>query len=123
MLFRSLICVREDHTADGEPENTLVAVRFDATVEVLAEGRGFYAAPRVSSGGPHIAWIQWQHPNMPWDATRLLVREWGPEGPRGPARGVVGGEGVSIFQPGFSPGWFFWVPLFIKFPCVQVLTG
>ena len=25
-----LICVREDHTADGEPKNTLVAVRLTA---------------------------------------------------------------------------------------------
>ena len=97
-----LICVREDHTADGEPENTLVAVRFDGSVEVLAEGRDFYAAPRVSSGGPHIAWIQWQHPNMPWDETELVIAKVDESGAVIASEHVAGGDNVAIFQPEFA---------------------
>ncbi|MEC8135562.1 MAG: S9 family peptidase, partial [Pseudomonadota bacterium] len=97
-----LICVREDHTADGEPENTLVAVRFDGSIEVLAEGRDFYAAPRVSSGGPHIAWIQWQHPNMPWDETELVIAKVDESGAVIASEHVAGGDNVAIFQPEFA---------------------
>ena len=97
-----LICVREDHTADGEPENTLVAVGFDGSVEFLAEGRDFYAAPRVSSGGPHIAWIQWQHPNMPWDETELVIAKVDESGAVIASEHVAGGDNVAIFQPEFA---------------------
>lgn len=72
------VCVREDHhvlSDVGEPTNELVAVATEpgAKVEVLATGADFYMAPRVSPDGRWMSWIQWDHPNMPWDATELLV--------------------------------------------------
>ncbi len=70
------VCVRERH-GDGEPVNEIVAVATDGSlrVEVIASGADFYAAPRVSPDGRSIVWIQWMHPNMPWDATELWVAE------------------------------------------------
>ena len=77
---RWVVCVRERHPADGsEPVNEIVAIVADPGDAALAEpvvlvgGRDFVAAPRVSRDSKQLAWIAWDHPNMPWDATELWV--------------------------------------------------
>src|SRR5262249_19360225 len=62
------IGVREDHTVDGEPVNAIVAVDFGGSSgpgHVLASGHDFYASPRLSPDGRWLAWLAWDHPNMP----------------------------------------------------------
>ncbi len=100
-----LLCVREDHTAGGRyPENMLVALDLaGGGSRVLAAGSDFYASPRLSPDGSRLAWLQWNHPNMPWDGTELWVAEVRPDGSLGPARRVAGGPEESIFQPAWSP--------------------
>tara|TARA_R110001592_G_scaffold363393_2_gene687374 strand:+ start:34129 stop:36090 length:1962 start_codon:yes stop_codon:yes gene_type:complete len=68
-----LLCVREDHRLDGEPQNTLVAVPMEGVSEgeVLFADSDFVSAPSVSRDGDRIAFTSWQHPNMPWDNTTL----------------------------------------------------
>eukprot|EP00526_Cylindrotheca_closterium_P007549 CAMPEP_0113605184 /NCGR_PEP_ID=MMETSP0017_2-20120614/2190_1 /TAXON_ID=2856 /ORGANISM="Cylindrotheca closterium" /LENGTH=694 /DNA_ID=CAMNT_0000513653 /DNA_START=157 /DNA_END=2241 /DNA_ORIENTATION=+ /assembly_acc=CAM_ASM_000147 len=75
-----IFCVREDHLEDGkatpqEVVNEVVSVKLDGSMEmkVLATGNDFYAAPRLSPDGAKLAYITWNHPNMPWDATELRV--------------------------------------------------
>ena len=72
---RHLFCVREDHTGGGEPKNTIVML--DTTTggagKVLFEGSDFVAFPRSSPDGRRLAWIAWNHPDMPWDTTTLYV--------------------------------------------------
>jgi hypothetical protein len=69
------IGVREDHTASGQPANTLVAVDLaqpgSSPGEVLAGGHDFVASPRLSPDGRRLAWLAWNHPNMPWNGTTL----------------------------------------------------
>ena len=50
-LYGKLICVREDHTAEGEPINTLVAVNTSngEDIQVLVSGADFYASPCLKS--------------------------------------------------------------------------
>ena len=70
------ICVRESHVDGGaEPANELVAVAMDGSwrVEVLVSGPDFVSNPRVSPDGHHLVWIQWNHPDLPWDDTTLWV--------------------------------------------------
>jgi dipeptidyl aminopeptidase/acylaminoacyl peptidase len=70
-----LLCVREDHTGSGEPRNAIVALdtRNGGPGTVLFDKSDFVAHPRVSPDGRRIAWIAWNHPDLPWDATTLYV--------------------------------------------------
>ncbi len=96
-----LIGVREDHTRAGEPVNTIVAVNAGDTV--LASGADFYSDPIVSPDGASLAWLQWHHPNMPWDGSELCLARFTADGTLGPARIIAGGPTESIFQPEWSP--------------------
>ena len=103
---RRLIAVREEHFAGGKPpENTLVALSIDGKgrQSVLVRGSDFYAAPRLSPDGMSLAWLEWDHPHMPWDGTRLLLGRLGAGGAIAQKREVAGGEAVSILEPRWSP--------------------
>ena len=100
---RRLVCVREDHTVAGhEPVNALVAVPLDGSraPEVLVSGRDFYSSPRLSPDGARVAWLEWSHPNMPWDGCELWVADVESLARR---ECVAGGAEESIFQPEWSP--------------------
>ena len=100
-----LICVHEDHTGGGhEPANTLAAVPLDGgTPQVLVAGSDFYSAPRLSPDGGQLAWLSWNHPNMPWDGTELWVAPVEADGSLGEAELVAGGPEESVLQPAWSP--------------------
>ncbi len=100
-----LIAVCEDHTnGDDEPANRIVAVGLaDGNVTPLAEGADFYSNPRVSPDGGQLAWLAWNHPNMPWDGTELFVAPIAGDGSLGASRKVAGGSDESVFQPSFAP--------------------
>ena len=71
-----LISVVERHHADREPDNLIAAIDIaSGAMTVLAEGHDFYAAPRLSPDGTRLAFIAWDHPNMPWDGTILQLAE------------------------------------------------
>lgn len=102
-----LICVREDHTRAGdEPVNSIVSVNVepgDDYGSVLVEGNDFYSTPRLSPDGTQLAWLTWNHPNMPWDGCELWVGEFGEDGKLASTRWVAGGAAESILQPEWSP--------------------
>ena len=101
-----LIYVREDHTdPDREAVNTLVALGLDGMDggKVLVSGNDFYSSPRLSPDGSRLAWLTWNHPNMPWDGTKLWVSEIREDGSLGHSQRVAGGVDESIFQPEWSP--------------------
>lgn len=100
-----LIAVREDH---GDPAReavaAVVAVAIDGTGErVLAEGADFYASPALSADGAHLAWLDWNHPNMPWDGNELWTARIDEDGGLRAPRCVAGSEQESIFQPQWGP--------------------
>ena len=39
----------------------------------LVGGNDFYASPRLSEDGGKLAYVTWNHPNMPWDDTELFI--------------------------------------------------
>ncbi len=102
-----LICVREDHTAEGrEAVNSLVSLDLRKNLDsgqVLASGSDFYSGPRLSPDGSRLAWLTWNHPNMPWDGTELWTAKIGDDGLLQQAEQVAGGLNESVFQPEWSP--------------------
>jgi dipeptidyl aminopeptidase/acylaminoacyl peptidase len=97
--------VREAHGSGGRVDNTIVAVHFGAigAGRVLVEGADFYAAPRLSPDGTQLAWLSWNHPNMPWVGTELWVADISSDGGLANPRKVAGGDAESISQPLWSP--------------------
>ena len=100
-----LICVREDHSDPDNVVNAIAAAPADGVGEqiVLAEGWDFVSSPRLSPDGGTLAWLSWNHPNMPWDGTHLWTAPVLDDGTLGEATLVAGGEHVSVFQPEWSP--------------------
>ncbi len=79
-----LICVREDHSdSSAEAKNAIVSVSTESAADeqkVLASGNDFYSSPKLSPDGTQLAWLTWNHPNMPWDGCELWVGEFADEG-------------------------------------------
>jgi dipeptidyl aminopeptidase/acylaminoacyl peptidase len=104
---RRWIGVRETHEPGGSVDNAVVAVNLmgggsDAG-RILVEGSDFYAAPRVSPDGKRLAWLSWNHPNMPWVGTELWVAELAADGALGTTRRIAGGAAESVAQPQWAP--------------------
>lgn len=107
--LRSLVFVHERKREGEENENRLCYVDLEHPGEAmeLVAGADFYASPVMSPAGDRIAWIEWQHPDMPWDASLLkiasLVRLDEQLSIQADSINIVaGGEGCSICQPQFA---------------------
>ena len=94
-----LIAVAERPRDGQEPENLIVAIGFDGTIQEMATGADFYACSTLSPDGSKLAWVEWMHPNMPWDATDCREAILDEAGAVTETRTVAGGPGISIFQP------------------------
>ncbi|HTX31275.1 MAG TPA: prolyl oligopeptidase family serine peptidase [Solirubrobacteraceae bacterium] len=100
-----MVCVREHHPPDGrgaiDVRNEIV--RLDAGEpspgEVLVSGPDFVSNPRFSPDGQSLCWLEWDHPNMPWDGTRLMVRDLA----SGEERQIAGGAEESVSEPQWRP--------------------
>jgi len=103
-----LLAVRETHGETAVPRRDIVEIPLDgsasrdaAAIVSIADGSDFLAQPALSADGSHLAWIAWDHPNMPWDATELrvgrledgVVEEWAT---------VAGGAGTAPLQPAWT---------------------
>jgi dipeptidyl aminopeptidase/acylaminoacyl peptidase len=105
----AVVCVREDHR-DRPATDPLAAIVVlplaaapgDAGM-VLVQGPDFLASPRPSPDGTHLAWIAWEHPDMPWDATRLMLAPLGPGPSLGAMRCVAGATAEALVAPAWSP--------------------
>lgn len=106
-----LICVREDHReSDQNAINTIMSIALPGEggsgggeSRVLVAGHDFFSSPRLSPDGTRLAWLAWDHPNMPWDGTELWVAGIGADGSLEAPRRMAGGHAESIVQPEWSP--------------------
>ncbi|HUQ77997.1 MAG TPA: S9 family peptidase [Patescibacteria group bacterium] len=104
-----LLAIREDHDAGtidrhGEVENAVVAIDLGTgSVTVLVQGADFFSAPRLSPDGRRLAWLRWNHPNLPWDGTELVVADLDAAGAPGRERVIAGSPSDWVSQPDWSP--------------------
>src|ERR1041384_202215 len=100
-----IVSVREDHTtSDRDAINSIVRIGLagDTSGEVIVSGNDFYSSPRLSPDGKRLAWLTWNHPNLPWDGTELWVGDLDESGRIANATKVAGEKDESIFQPEWS---------------------
>lgn len=109
-------CVRE--IGDGlEVERDIVAVPLDgAPLRSVIKSHHFLMNPRVSPDGRQLAFIGWNHPHMPWDATELCVAPLDPgSGTAGPHRVLAAGastvqaewrDSASLYAVIDRSGWW-----------------
>lgn len=99
---RRMACVREHHPAgstSADVVNEIVELGTDgADLRVLVSGPDFVSSPRWSPDGVRLAWVEWDHPSMPWDDTRLVVD----------GEVVAGGPGESVSEPRWAPDGSLW---------------
>jgi dipeptidyl aminopeptidase/acylaminoacyl peptidase len=102
---RFVVCVRERHDVDGEALNELVVFPSDgsSSPRVIATGRDFYAAPRISPNGEQLAFTSWDHPLLPFEGTDLCVADLAADGSLTNVRRVAGSEHEAVTQPCWSP--------------------
>jgi dipeptidyl aminopeptidase/acylaminoacyl peptidase len=96
---RSIYCVRERHDTDGV-SNEIVVLPTDGSAgpRIVAQGHDFYMWPRLDPTGRRLAWVSWDHPNMPFDGTEL----WLAELDGGAAEQVAGGPDESVIDIAWS---------------------
>jgi len=94
----TIVCVRERH--EDEVINELVSLPANGSAEptIIASGHDFFSSPTMSPEGKQLAYLSWDHPQLPFIGTDLWVGELG-----GEPRRVAGGPSESIFQPAWSP--------------------
>jgi dipeptidyl aminopeptidase/acylaminoacyl peptidase len=100
-----LICVREDHTEKGkEAENTIVSMNLEGEeINKLAYGNNFYSSPRISPDGKFLAWVSWNHPDMPWNKTGLWVGTLSKDGSLEERIQINANVSESALLPAWSP--------------------
>ena len=99
-------CIRERHHPDGAITRDVCAVPLDGSaaedesrIRSVVSGSHFLTHARVSPDGTKLAWIAWEHPQMPWDGTELRVAELTADGVCGPWRTLIGSTTESVLQP------------------------
>ena len=101
----TILCVQECHADGAEAVNTIVrlAAHEPSLPAVVVEGPDFVSSPRWRPDGAAWSWLEWDHPDMPWDATRLVVSD-------GSNRTVVAGgaEREAICQADWAPDGSLW---------------
>ena len=101
---RRVIAVRERPIEGTEPVNALVAIPLDGGEAWVIFGEAdFVSSPAVHPHGTALAWLAWDHPDMPWDGTTLWRADVATDGRVGTPVRVAGGPGESLFQPSWSP--------------------
>lgn len=108
-----LIAVAERHLpqeTEGThalPDNMLVYIGLEGEekggVSILDQSHDFYASPRLSPDQKTLCWLQWDLPDMPWEAASLMVSrvkpmDFSPQRLSG-GRGQTAGDTHCAFGP------------------------
>jgi dipeptidyl aminopeptidase/acylaminoacyl peptidase len=101
-----VLAVRETHPASGaaaDVVNEVVRISPDGAQTVLVSGHDFFSDPALAPDGVTLSWLQWDHPDMPWDAAQLVVRA-----ADGTEHVIAGGNGESVVQPVWGSDLTLW---------------
>lgn len=101
-----VFAVRERHRRAEPVVNDIVALPADgsavddvAAVVLVASGADFYGQLALSPDARQLAFIRWMLPDMPWDATELVLVDLA----TGDETVVAGGPDESVVEPIWAP--------------------
>ena len=113
-----VLAVREAHQEGStRPLRSIVALAtgFGSPCETtLLDGHDFFGTPRPHPAGDRLAVVAWDHPDMPWDASTVLLLPLGHAAcaerdhdhpalqASGPAQRVAGGGSESVGQAAWA---------------------
>lgn len=98
------ICEDSENPVDAEPQNYIAGIDLNTgEITPLVSGCDFYVSPRVSPDGKQLAWVQWNHPNLPWDDTQLYLGDIDAEGNVTNIQAVTEGKAEAVCHPLWSP--------------------
>lgn len=106
-----LLAICEDHShPNQEPLNSIVSIPLSndtagngtAAPVKIASGHDFYAQCAPSACGKKLAFITWDHPNMPWDLSQLWLAQAHTDGSLGAIEEIQQPCPGSVFQPQWS---------------------
>jgi dipeptidyl aminopeptidase/acylaminoacyl peptidase len=83
-------------TYEGRDVIALVDIEGQHWPTILASGADFYMQPNWSPCGDRLAWIEWNHPNMPWDETSIC------HAPVDLVNGRIKGDVTKLSAPGVA---------------------
>jgi len=95
-----LIAVGEEHTSDHQVNNFIALINTETgQYKKLASGYDFYICPAISPDAKKIAWVCWNHPNMPWTESELWIGNLEASGTVTNPQRIAGDIPESIIQP------------------------
>ncbi|WP_161998220.1 prolyl oligopeptidase family serine peptidase [Silvanigrella paludirubra] len=99
-----LYCIRKDDSKKSQfPPTEIVQISLQSKkTTVLFTGSDFYSSPTISPNGTKISWLQWDHPNMPWDATELWIADVNLQGIISNKKRISIESKQSFYQPTWS---------------------
>lgn len=103
MLIRNdeVWCVRETDK-HGETTRAIIAIAPNGDIRILDDQSHFYAHLALSPDQNSLAWVTWEHPQMPWDGTELRVAPIADKGTLGDVVVLAGGLEESVNSPAWD---------------------
>ncbi|CAG7561329.1 unnamed protein product [Fusarium equiseti] len=101
-----VLATQEDHehdTPDGV-RNYIVAINTEtAEVKRILDTADFYYEPSFSPDGSKLAWLEWNHPELPFDAARLYTATWNDKSSISDIRLIAGKDREGVAEPRWGP--------------------
>ena len=96
---RNLIYAVQEEHLETEVNNSIVKIDENNHVEKIASGHDFYSSIVVNQDSSKMAFLAWNHPDMPWDAAKLFMADIQEDGKLKNIKWIAGSEDESIFLP------------------------
>lgn len=101
-----VLAIEEDHTDDTpyKVRNRIVAINTEAReVKRILETADFYYTPSFSADGKKLTWLEWDHPDLPFDAAKLYWADWEAEGLVSNIKLISGDNNEGVAEPRWGP--------------------
>lgn len=100
MLIRGdeVWCIREASGHDATTRS-LIAISPDGDIRELDSQSHFYAHLTLSPDDNMLAWIAWEHPQMPWDGTELFIADINHSGQLENKKVLAGSKTEAVNSP------------------------